>query len=115
MAVMNGNHRLVRFSDDALADAPWERSPNGRLVRIVEVYRAGNVRAGVWEGEPGPAVISGHPYDEYCTITAGQLVVSGSSGSESTFGPGDSFALPKGFVGIWDVRQRVRKNYFIAE
>jgi uncharacterized cupin superfamily protein len=98
-----------------LAGAEWERAPTGRMVRIVELYRVGNVRAGIWEGEPGKTVIESHPYDEYCTVTAGELVVTDAAGNQKVFMKGDSFALPKGFKGFWDVRQRVRKNYFISE
>ena len=115
MAATHFNSRLIMFGDDALAGASWERAPSGRQIRIVELYRVGNVRAGVWEGELGPFAIESHPYDEYCTITAGELVVTDASGKENVFVKGDSFALPKGFVGVWDVRKRVRKNYFISE
>lgn len=109
------NERLVLFGENVLENASWEKARSGRLVRLVELYRAGNVRAGLWEGEPGASPIEGHPYDEYCTITAGELVVTDEVGRNRVFRPGDSFAIPKGFVGTWDVRERVRKTYFISE
>ncbi|MCZ7472695.1 MULTISPECIES: cupin domain-containing protein [Rhizobium/Agrobacterium group] len=109
------NQSLLIFDNSALDEAEWQQGASGRQIRIIEFYRRDNVRAGIWEGETGPFAIKSHPYDEYCTITAGELLVTDANGNEQVFGPGDSFALPKGFVGVWDVRKRLRKNYFISE
>jgi uncharacterized cupin superfamily protein len=41
--------------------------------------------------------------------------IVGDDGSESVFGAGDSFVIPAGFTGIWEVLEPARKLYAVYE
>jgi hypothetical protein len=71
--------------------------------------------AGVWECTPGMAEIVDFPYDEFCILLEGSVVIKDSSGHKETYGPGDGFVIPKGFNGTWSMPVTVRKYYVIFE
>ena len=43
------------------------------------------------------------PYDEYVLVLAGEVTLTSDGGHSKTFGTGDSFLVPKGWTGIWDM------------
>lgn len=67
---------------------------------------------GIWQATPGKWRIS---YDEweYCRILEGRSVITEEGGAAITVGPGDSFVIPPGFVGTWEVVETTRKDYVI--
>jgi uncharacterized cupin superfamily protein len=65
----------------------------------------------VWESGPGVLKTDDYPYDEYCLILSGRLQITNASGSTEEFGPGDSFVIPKGWRGTWDMKTRTKKIY----
>jgi uncharacterized cupin superfamily protein len=65
----------------------------------------------IWESGPGVLVTDGYPYDEYCNVLAGQLEVTNAAGGRHTYGPGDTFVIPKGWRGTWNMKTRFRKQY----
>jgi hypothetical protein len=71
--------------------------------------------AGVWECTPGMAEIVDFPYDEFCILLEGSVVITDASGHKETYGPGDGFVIPKGFNGTWSMPVTVRKYYVIFE
>lgn len=76
-----------------------------------ETYKgADGLRVGVWEGEPGTLQLTDYPFDEFCLIVAGELVVTGTGGKPLIFRAGDSFIIPKGFSGTWEMKTKVRKQ-----
>jgi uncharacterized cupin superfamily protein len=82
---------------------------------LKELYQSSptGMHIGVWAGGPGVLRITDYPYDEYCVMQAGTLVVTSSSGSVETFHGGDSFVIPKGFNGTWDMKTRMRKQWAV--
>ncbi len=74
----------------------------------------GALRIGVWEGGPGILRLTNYPHDEYCLMVSGQVVVTDEAGHKSTFRAGDSFVVPKGFSGSWDMKTKMRKQYAYA-
>ncbi|MFO0996324.1 MAG: cupin domain-containing protein [Alphaproteobacteria bacterium] len=71
--------------------------------------------AGVWQCTPGMAEIVNFPYDEFCILLEGSVVIADASGHKETYGPGDAFVIPKGFNGTWSMPVTVRKYYVIFE
>jgi hypothetical protein len=69
--------------------------------------------SGVWESTPGKWRIE---YDEweFCSIIAGESIISGDDGSVLRVRTGDSFVLRPGFRGSWEVVQTTRKLYVIS-
>ena len=69
---------------------------------------------GVWESDVGAWRVR---YDEheFCHLLQGRLRLTDDAGNASVFGPGDSFVVPAGFVGLWEVLEPARKLYAVYE
>lgn len=74
----------------------------------------GRFSAGVWEGRPGRWRVS-FTENEFCHLLSGVVVVRDDAGGEATFRAGDSFVMPAGFVGSWEVVETARKLYAVYE
>jgi len=69
---------------------------------------------GQWVSEIGAWRVS-YSEDELCVILEGSGRLIGNDGSELAFTTGSAFVIPRGFQGIWETTERVRKIYAIAE
>lgn len=69
---------------------------------------------GVWEGEVGAWRVR-YTEHELCHMLQGQVRIVGDDGSETVVSAGDSFVIPAGFSGIWDVIEPARKLYAVYE
>jgi uncharacterized cupin superfamily protein len=69
---------------------------------------------GLWASEPGVLQTDSYPHDEYCLVLEGTLVVTNRSGTKDEFKPGDSFVIPKGWAGTWDMKTKFKKQYVAA-
>ena len=70
--------------------------------------------AGVWAATPGRWIVR-YSEHEFCHLLAGRVVITSDSGERSEFGAGDSFVVPAGFTGTWEVITHCRKLYAIFE
>jgi uncharacterized cupin superfamily protein len=69
---------------------------------------AGN-RVAFWESEAGALRSFNYPKDEFIYVLEGTVVTTDMDGTKRAFGPGDTFVLPKGWVGLWDMKTRFKK------
>ena len=74
----------------------------------------GQFFAGVWESTPGKWRVR-YTETEFCHITKGLVYIEDEQGRSLSFRAGDSFVVPAGFVGTWDVREPTSKLYVIFE
>jgi len=113
--------QIVSFAT-AIAETSTSRPPPDRLLGGSPEHTArnffsdstGQLFAGVWESTPGRWRVR-YTENEFCHITAGEVVIESSDGRRWLFKSGDSFVIPAGFCGVWDVHQTVRKVYVIFE
>jgi uncharacterized cupin superfamily protein len=75
---------------------------------------SGQFFAGVWESTPGRWRVS-YTENEFCHITRGRVRIEDSRGIAREFGVGDSFVIPAGFSGTWQVLEPMSKLYVIFE
>ncbi len=68
------------------------------------------VRVGVWEAGAGKTVIEDFPFTEYVLMISGIVVVTNKDGTSRKFLAGDTFVIPKGWSGDWDVQERMKKQ-----
>jgi len=68
------------------------------------------VRVGVWEAGPGKMVIEDFPFTEYVLMISGSVIVTNDDGTSRKFMAGDTFVIPKGWSGDWDVQERMKKQ-----
>lgn len=117
---MNNVPTLVRITTDDLTHAtPGQPSRplygNTRYLTL-ESFSAqhGQLSSGVWEATAGAFRSHCAGYVEFCHILEGSCRVVDPDGQSHSFGAGDSFVLPEGFAGHWEVDERVKKVFFIA-
>lgn len=68
------------------------------------------VRVGVWEAGAGKTVIEDFPFTEYVLMISGIVVVTNKDDASRKFMAGDTFVIPKGWSGDWDVQERMKKQ-----
>jgi uncharacterized protein len=66
--------------------------------------------AGRWSSTRGKWQVH-YTEHEFCHITAGRVRIVSEAGVARTFGPGDSFVIPAGFAGSWEVLEDCAKLY----
>jgi uncharacterized cupin superfamily protein len=95
-------------SDRVLAGTPHQS--------VVDGYGSpdGKFSAGFWTGEPGRWRVA-YTEHELCHLIAGEVVLYGDDGSVATYRAGDSFVVPAGFTGVWEVLTAARKLYAIYQ
>jgi uncharacterized cupin superfamily protein len=96
---------------------PADRILTGRPAQtITNVYDSadGKFSTGLWSGEAGSwrVVYTEH---ETCHLLEGEIVLRGDDGSVATYRAGDSFVVPAGFTGTWEVTRPARKLYAIYQ
>jgi uncharacterized cupin superfamily protein len=69
---------------------------------------AGN-RVAFWESEAGALRSFNYPKDEFIYVLEGTVVTTETDGTKREFHPGDTFVLPKGWVGLWDMKTHFKK------
>ncbi len=75
----------------------------------------GKILSGVWECAPCVEDIEAYPVHEMMTVISGSLTVTNADGTAETFTSGDSFYIAKGTKLRWEITDRLRKFYMIAE
>ena len=121
-----GGKEIVRMGHDA---TPTERGKypsemvvpgdgpfDGSYTELSE-YRSEDRKftVALWESGPGVLKTDAYPHDEYCLVLEGHLIVTNRSGRREEFGPGDTFVIPKGWAGTWNMTTRFKKQYVAFE
>ena len=75
---------------------------------------SGQFHCGIWEAEPAHWRVSYSEY-EYCHMLEGRIRIREDGGAETLVSAGDSFVVPAGFNGTWQVLEKARKVYVIFE
>jgi uncharacterized cupin superfamily protein len=69
---------------------------------------------GLWRSEPGKWKIK-YTEEEYCHMLSGTSILTDAAGVAITVTEGESFVVPKGFIGTWEVVQATTKRFVIYE
>jgi len=101
---------------DEYATAPDKALRGQPLQRTWHHFTSGDEKffAGLWEAEPGCWSIR-YTENEYCQILAGRSILRDEQGRERVVRAGDSFVIPAGFSGQWDVQETTKKIYVIYQ
>jgi uncharacterized cupin superfamily protein len=95
------------------ADRLLEGSPEQKTRNFFS-DASGQFFAGTWESSPGKWRVK-YAENEFCHIVRGEVHIEDDQGRGRTYGPGDSFVIPAGFAGVWQVLQPTLKLYVIFE
>jgi uncharacterized protein len=95
-------------ADRILAGAPQQS--------IIDAYGSpdGKFSAGIWSGAPGRWRVA-YTEHELCHLIEGEVVLEGDDGSVARYRAGDSFVVPAGFTGVWEVVTAARKLYAVYQ
>lgn len=86
---------------------------NGAHERVV-VTRSGvhsGNRVVIWQSKAGALKVDSYPHDEFVYVLEGQLVTIDKSQTRREFKPGDTFVIPKGWAGVWEMKTDFKKLY----
>jgi uncharacterized cupin superfamily protein len=70
--------------------------------------------SGIWCSEVGKWRIA-YTEEEYCNILEGTSIITDHSGIAVKVTQGESFVIPSGFVGTWEVVTPTKKTFVIYE
>ena len=95
---------------------PW---PDGTVLSGAnehwqKVIHKGDFVVALYESMPALIDVS-YPfaYDEFVTVLEGKVILTSLSGEKQTYTVGDSFLVPKGWQGTWDMPVKVREMIII--
>jgi uncharacterized cupin superfamily protein len=106
-----------RTADEARTPVDADRLISGQPTQAVaNAYSSGDERfhCGIWEGDVGAWRVR-YTEHELCHMLAGRVRMSGDDGSQTVVAAGDSFVIPAGFEGVWEVLEPARKLYAVYE
>ena len=95
---------------------PW---PDGTVLSGAnkhwqKVVHKGDFVVALYESMPALIDVS-YPfgYDEFVTVLEGKVILTSLSGEKQTYAVGDSFLVPKGWQGTWDMPVKFREMIII--
>ncbi|AWJ91703.1 DUF861 domain-containing protein (plasmid) [Azospirillum baldaniorum] len=114
---------LVPIDQRLIGDDPGKPAVFGTVLSgdpqesFLNLYDGGGGRfaCGVWQCTPGTIAMADWPYEEFCVLLAGRVVITPRDGAPQEHGEGDAFVIPRGFTGVWEVRETIRKYYAIEK
>jgi len=115
LELSTGQTRVLPLLTASLKKAPLDDLPpwpqevvlSGANEHGQKVLHSGNVVAALYGAEAARLSVSEpFPYDEYVLVLAGEVTLTSDGGHSKTFGTGDSFLVPKGWTGIWDMPEQ---------
>ncbi|HYH38709.1 MAG TPA: cupin domain-containing protein [Azospirillum sp.] len=115
-------NRLLRMEREAIdRDATAKPAVFGTIVAgspdeaYVPVFDAARFACGVWQCTQGVVAMKDWPYDEFCILLSGRVVITPQGGTAQEYAQGDAFVIPKGFTGTWDIKETIRKYYAVQK
>ncbi len=82
------------------------------VASTTSVERTDGVETGIWECTPGVwrrQIVQ----QEFCHIIAGHCTFTPDGGEPMEIKAGDALMMPENTVGIWDIKETVRKTYVL--
>ncbi|NLH80823.1 MAG: DUF861 domain-containing protein [Phyllobacteriaceae bacterium] len=69
--------------------------------------------SGVWASEVGAWRVA-YEETELCVILEGRARLVCDDGTSAVYGPGEAFVIPRGFTGVWETLEPLRKIYAVV-
>ena len=64
----------------------------------------------MWKAGKSKTYLVDYQFTEYVLKISGHLIVANKDGAKNDFRAGDTFVIPKGFSGTWDIREHMKKQ-----
>ena len=99
---------------DSIPPWPSEMVLKGTNKHWQKMLHQGDFVVTIYEAQPALIDISSpYPYDEFVLVLEGEVTLSATEGEKRTYRAGDSFVVPKGFTGTWDMPVKFREMIII--
>jgi uncharacterized cupin superfamily protein len=93
---------------------PAEIILKGESENWESVIHQGDFVVSVYEASPAVIDISEpFPYDEFVLVLEGEVTLTNIDGEAQTYKPGDTFLVPKGWLGTWAMPVKYREMIII--
>jgi len=95
---------------------PWpdELVLSGTNKHWQKILHQGEFVVVVYESEAAVIDVSyPFPYDEYVLVLEGEVILTSTSGERQRYGVGESFLVPKGWTGTWDMPVKYREKIVV--
>jgi len=95
---------------------PWpdELVLSGTNKHWQKILHLGEFAVVLYESEAAVIDVSyPFPYDEYVLVIEGEVILTSTSGERQRYGVGDSFVVPKGWTGTWDMPVKYREKIVV--
>lgn len=105
---------VKKVSLDEISTSPEGEVPRGPQNQPqkhwTKTLHTGEVSVALYESTPALVEIKEpFPYDEYVHVLEGEVTLTHIDGKKQTFTAGDSFLVPKGFLGTWNMTKHFRE------
>jgi uncharacterized cupin superfamily protein len=105
---------LRQLELDSIPPWPAEVVLSGTNEHWQKVLHEGEVVVALYEAMPALIDISEpYPYDEFVQVLQGEVTLTPIKGEKQTYGVGESFTVPKGWMGTWDMPVKFREMIVI--
>ena len=89
---------------------PAELVLAGKSEHWQSIVHQGEVVVAIYAAAPALLDISSpFPYDEFVLVLDGEVTLTHVDGDKATYKAGDTFLVPKGFMGTWEMRGDYRE------
>ena len=105
---------LSQMELESIPPFPAEVVLEGESENWESVIHQGDFVVSVFEASPAVIDISEpFPYDEFVLVLEGEVTLTNIEGGTRTYNPGDTFLVPKGWMGTWDMPVKYREMIVI--
>ena len=99
---------------ESIPPFPAEMVLEGESENWESVLHQGDFVVSVYEAVPAVIEISDpFPYDEFVLVLEGEVTLTNIDSGTRTYKPGDTFLVPKGWLGTWDMPVKYREMIII--
>lgn len=106
--------KLGEMDLERIPPFPAEMVLEGESENWEQVVHQGDFVVAVFEASPAIIEIGEpFPYDEFVLVLEGQVTLTNIDGEKQTYSPGDTFLVPKGWLGTWDMPDKYREMIII--
>jgi uncharacterized cupin superfamily protein len=106
---------LRQMDLESVPPFPAEIVLEGKSENWESVIHQGQFVVSVFEASPAVIDVSEpFPYDEFVLVLEGTVILTSIDGGSLTYNPGDTFVVPKGWLGTWAMPVKYREMVIIA-
>ena len=107
-------NELRQMDLESVPPFPAEIVLEGKSENWDSVIHQGEFVVSVFEASPAVIDVSEpFPYDEFVLVLEGTVILTSIDGGSQTYNPGDTFVVPKGWLGTWAMPVQYREMVVI--